>query len=261
MPNELSPFIKVINSTEENFIRIKTGSPKKDLGFITSKFGGKPYVLDPTDYPTAKNGNKLILLAQINFDDVPNIKDFPNSGILQSFIADNDLRGLNFNNQTMQDTFRIVYFPKDKVNENKAIKDFDWPYPNEDFVFKKEFPLKYSLQKAPMSPFDFRFEQKIPLGNPRWDLQEKPSDWYWEYSQCTGHKIGGFPRFTQVDPRSDQKNKEYTKLLLQIDSEYDKEKSEYKIIWGDAGVANFFIKPRDLSKLNFGDVIYNWDCY
>ncbi|WP_427127321.1 DUF1963 domain-containing protein [Priestia megaterium] len=31
-------------------------------------------------------------------------------------------------------------------------------------------------------------------------------------------------------------------------------------MFGDAGVANFFIKEKDLRNLNFRDVLYNWDC-
>ena len=69
-----------------------------------------------------------------------------------------------------------------------------------------------------------------------------------------GHKIGGFPNFTQSDIREVG---DYEILLLQIDSE-GTEKNE--IIWGDCGVANFFIREKDLKELNFEKVIYNWDC-
>ena len=71
----------------------------------------------------------------------------------------------------------------------------------------------------------------------------------------TGHKIGGYPYFTQDDPRKD--NDPYTLLLLQIDSD---DIEDVEIIWGDCGVANFFINPEDLAKCQFDDVMYNWDC-
>jgi uncharacterized protein YwqG len=35
---------------------------------------------------------------------------------------------------------------------------------------------------------------------------------------------------------------------------------EANIMFGDAGVANFFIKEEDLRNRNFRDVLYNWDC-
>lgn len=33
-----------------------------------------------------------------------------------------------------------------------------------------------------------------------------------------------------------------------------------EIIWGDMGIANFFINQEDLAKLDFSNVFYNWDC-
>ena len=64
----------------------------------------------------------------------------------------------------------------------------------------------------------------------------------------------GYPYFTQEDPRYNKKFAEYDTLLLQIDSE-----GEY-VMWGDAGVGNFFIRRQDLVDKNFSDVLYNWDC-
>jgi len=31
-------------------------------------------------------------------------------------------------------------------------------------------------------------------------------------------------------------------------------------MWGDAGVANFFINSADLINKDFSRVMYNWDC-
>ena len=43
-------------------------------------------------------------------------------------------------------------------------------------------------------------------------------------------------------------------LLLQIDSTNG-------VSFGDSGVANFFISPSDLERLDFSRVLYTWDCY
>ena len=32
------------------------------------------------------------------------------------------------------------------------------------------------------------------------------------------------------------------------------------ILWGDVGVANFFILPQNLEKKDFSNVLYTWDC-
>ena len=31
-------------------------------------------------------------------------------------------------------------------------------------------------------------------------------------------------------------------------------------MWGDSGVANFFIDKEDLENNNFNNILYNWDC-
>ena len=72
-----------------------------------------------------------------------------------------------------------------------------------------------------------------------------------------GHKIGGYPLFTQWDPREGT-NEDHKILLLQIDTDQFNGK---EIIWGDSRVANFFITTHDLETLNFSRVLYNWDCY
>ena len=65
----------------------------------------------------------------------------------------------------------------------------------------------------------------------------------------------GHPSFTQEDPRFNSQYGEYDTLLLQIPSIED------EIMWGDMGIANFFIRKEDLERFDFSRVIYNWDCY
>ena len=81
---------------------------------------------------------------------------------------------------------------------------------------------------------------------------------------CDGHKLLGKPYFTQNDPRPYVKGyQRYDTLLFQIDSDggYHKDdKYHYEIIWGDCGVANFFINQKDLENCDFSKVLYNWDC-
>jgi uncharacterized protein YwqG len=64
-----------------------------------------------------------------------------------------------------------------------------------------------------------------------------------------GHKLGGYPTFTQTDPRGSDR----FELLLQLDS-------DDAMMWGDAGVAGFFIAPGDLARADFSRVMYHWDC-
>ena len=33
-----------------------------------------------------------------------------------------------------------------------------------------------------------------------------------------------------------------------------------EILWGDMGIANFFIKNENLKRLDFSDILYEWSC-
>ncbi|MCA0296331.1 MAG: DUF1963 domain-containing protein [Actinobacteria bacterium] len=46
--------------------------------------------------------------------------------------------------------------------------------------------------------------------------------------------------------------------LLQLDSSLDDPSGE--IMWGDMGVACFLIEPERLSRCDFSNVLYTWDC-
>ena len=73
----------------------------------------------------------------------------------------------------------------------------------------------------------------------------------------SGHWLLGYPFFTQYDPRGAYKTHYYDTLLFQMDSDGDE--IDY-VLWGDCGVANFFINKEDLKKKDFSSVWYNWDC-
>ena len=83
-------------------------------------------------------------------------------------------------------------------------------------------------------------------------LSVRGEDRLMESFMAFGHKVLGTPDFTQSDPRG--AGSHYDTLLFQMDSEDD-------IMWGDAGIANFFINKEDLKRLDFSDVLYTWDCY
>ena len=72
-----------------------------------------------------------------------------------------------------------------------------------------------------------------------------------------GHWLGGYPCFTQDDPRFSRSDyAACTNLLFQMDS-CGREDAE--ILRGDTGVGNFLIAPEDLQQLDFSRILYNWD--
>lgn len=189
------------------------------------------------------------------------------TGLLQFWVLDDDTTGLDFEYSLEADDYRILYYPT--IDESVTSAEIDYKYhpycENESyFPIQDEFGLHFTLEKESMSYCDFQFVQTFvkvwnqeypdfPISN----LDSLDEEMISEQFCMGGHKIGGYPLFTQWDPR-EGKNEDHKILLLQIDTDQFNGK---EIIWGDSGVANFFITTHDLETLNFSRVLYNWDCY
>ena len=90
-----------------------------------SKVGGLGYIPHDEKFPADSKGRQLRLLAQIDCSKV-SIEEFPKAGLLQFWILNNDLCGADFDNNTKQDSFRIIYY-KDidtSVTENEIKAKF-----------------------------------------------------------------------------------------------------------------------------------------
>jgi len=195
-----------------------------------------------------KLGNPLFLLAQINFEEVPCLEGFPQEGILQFYIADDDFYGANWDNPTQQEGFRVIYFPTISKTEDDLVTDFSFLPEPKGLPFFGSSSLQFNKKVAPVGYTDYEFEQ----------FADKEEDIWEEYAEkfsSEGHKIGGYAHFTQEDPRSNKESLEKYILLLQIDTD-----NAVDIMWGDSGVGNFFITQTDLEKLDFSKVFYTWDC-
>ena len=265
LPYALEPYRKPIEASVQPFIRIQA-EPEFGLSITDSKFGGEPYLPTGTDYPSDADGQPLFLLAQINCADLPSMEgtplggtplsDFPRQGMLQFYIADDDLYGMDTDNPTEPGYFQVRYFPQ--VDPNNCIKDFSFLPEFEDMPLEETYALTFKKAEAPVSLQDWHFDQMLDespytffdqFGGES-DLMKRT---YNRLAQGGGHKMGGYAHFTQEDPRFREKEYKDAILLLQIDSD------DIGICWGDMGIANFFILPEDLKKRDFSRVLYNWD--
>jgi uncharacterized protein YwqG len=234
-----------------------TAKASEGLFLFDSKFGGYPYWPEGRPYPVDSYGQYMYLLAQLNLSQLPPLEGYPNKGILQFYLAGDDMYGLNFDNPTDQSNFRVVYLEDTTAT---AIGDFHFleRQPMESgFPVTRQMALQFTLDKDYYSFSDVRFPEEVvdemfaddqPVKGRR-PLEDELGDLYPE----SGHKIGGYAFFTQYDPRDTEAFKDYV-LLLQVDSQLD------DICWGDVGVGNFFIHPDDLKRKDFSRVLYNWDC-
>ncbi|XP_055339803.1 uncharacterized protein YwqG-like [Paramacrobiotus metropolitanus] len=271
IPPELAPFAEKIRATLKDAVNIKL-HPAKNLQPWQSKVGGTPYLPKSAEYPRSSAGSALLLLAQINFAETPRLSGYPDKGILQFFIdPTDDMMGLNLNSNastTEQDLFRVQYFPD--VTEDASQLQTELPFRIEgenivDVASGKEsqmyWPLERNVELAMefqpfqqyMTPNDYRREEIF--GGETYDTRPEAYEAFDEHLRSNGHQIGGYPVFTQEDPRTGSSDLRGYELLFQLDSD-----GTNGIMWGDMGVGNFFIRPEDLEKRDFSKVAYNWDC-
>lgn len=253
--------------TKAPCVKIELTDAKPSI--FESKIGGLGYIPHDGKFPEDSKGNQLRLLAQIDCSKV-SIEEFPKNGLLQFWILNNDLCGADFENNTKQDSFRIIFYnnidtsvTEDEINSKYKNNKFD---NDEIFPVTGEYGLKFHIGEDSLSVCDYHFETKFAEKYNQLNPKNKIESYYDitididEIDGDTdgfGHKIGGYPAFTQEDPRED--GSAYDFLLLQLDSEFGNGKD--RILWGDSGIGNFFINSEKLKNLDFSDVIYNWDCY
>lgn len=262
-------------------------NPQKKPAITDSKFGGVPYWDMSMDYPKTEDGSLLMLLAQVNLDELnregnnPGNK-LPQSGMLQFFIAMDDVYGMNFDYTTdsdgrlLQEGYRVVYHKNiDYAVSEEEIEALGMPNSAaedlEEAPLWGEYGLTVEVKETYIGMDDYRFEDifRQAARNVGWEIEEQVGyynsfsdegkDFLFEELEPSGHWMLGWPYFTQYDPREQEDEKaKYSVQLFQMDSDYGGD-DDY-ILWGDAGVANFFISEEDLAKEDFRDVLYSWDC-
>lgn len=247
---------------------IKFTLKKEKAGILESKIGGAFYVPTGLEAPKdEKTGKELFLLAQLNFSELPKIEDFPENGLLQFFIAGDDddyTYGCDFDNFGNQASWRIRYIenlPEQADIKEENIFEPEW---DDDTAMPFDADTEYSLigekTTQPVSEGDYRFDDFwakycADLATSFAALDTKVRDILYDKLSPFDSQMGGYPYFTQYDPRYGYSPEEDIPeiLLFQLDSVED-------IMWGDSGIANFFIRKKDLQNKDFSKVWYNWDC-
>jgi uncharacterized protein YwqG len=258
LPAILLPYQDRILATQQQTIRLHP----QTTAFVhawQSKLGGTPYLALGAPYPKNDQGRPLFFLAQINCAELPKLASFPTHGIIQFFILDDELYGLDFEAPTKANNFRVLYYPEVLANVAQLTTDFSFlPLFDEGIPLNNPSAsraLQFTLEDEFLGPPDFHFDQVFDevfldgLGNDK----DEAFDFFYDLgSKAAGSKMGGYAFFTQEDPRP--LGADYL-LLLQLDSD-----SDLGMVWGDMGIANFFIPADDLAAMRFDRVWYNWDC-
>lgn len=247
-------------------IRLKPGTRHKedpDSKLTATKFGGIPYWPKGMKYPTSKLGT-MFLLAQLNFNDLPKIPNYPSSGILQFFIPDDRDNGWSprtcaviYHERISKDVEDI---PIQRTTLSPKLRTF--PFIDNGVWYPRAY-IEESVLNPEVGGFHNEFTKRLKNATGQkidfWDVCREVWDYYEKkYPKWYGSRVGGYPFFTQYDPRGEYKEQDPAEpniLLLQMDTEDG-------VVWGDHGVCNFFVtqnglKRRDFSKKN---ILYYWDC-
>ena len=244
LTNKQRPYVSI----EATPLNCELDSDPLDLK--QSKFLGNPFVPEDMAYPEDKHGNPLVLIAQINFSEVPELEGFPSDGILQLYFSSTEW-------WDMSGAEKIIYLSSDEL---KKMPKTDFSFISVDSY--KELPV-WKIHKL-------RFKKSIDTGNSEdcqfsfnfggkdyWDfeetLNERNKEAFDKYFSSEGHKIHGYGDFTQGDPRDYSEEQRNDVQILQIDVDDE-------IMFGDSGIGHVFISPESLACKDFDKAYFYWDC-
>lgn len=252
-----------------------------DLSLEESKFGGFPFVPLGGAIPTNAEGNQLALLAQINCAQLPENNMYPSDGWLQVWCLEDEMYGFCSDTIQPETNQKVLYIPAGTQGEPlERVEAMYQPYGNEEcplwFVDDQGaiwgMRLSFTHGQQGITYSDGRFRDLfLDRWNKRYPEQavenfyDLPDEIFenmvdsHDGPDCA-HQLGGYPYFTQYDPRYEYDSAElakYTEVLFQIDSQFD---TKWDLCWGDAGVRNLFISRENLEALDFSDLLYNFDC-
>ncbi|WP_158826334.1 YwqG family protein [Mucilaginibacter lacusdianchii] len=249
IPDFLKPFEKDIENYRLECVRI-SAKPTSEIvknSVDDSKFLGVPFLPKYLNYPTDENGTPMIMLAQINFKDVPHLPDYPERGILQQFVSSTDW---------YSDESCVTLYHEDTNVEIHERFDFLTDNLFDESPIYREHKLFFTNKIEFGGTEDFRFNyvfNGMNYYNYLETLNKNEQRELDAFFDSAGHKIGGYAYFTQGDPRDyNPKNKQDVQLI-QIDT-------DDHIMFGDSGVAHLFINETDLKAKRFENAYFYWDC-
>jgi uncharacterized protein YwqG len=230
-----------------------------------SKIGGEPFADSPDlEWPTcAEGGSPMLFLAQINFAELPELPDFPGSGILQLFAVAN-AKG-HIENTESEETRVIRWFPT-------ATGQLTLKVPQVFQAIRKHGTLSAKGMSAGLAVSFVRAEAKANPYN--WPFDEVGPNIYGRLGETPEvekgkmkleaegdairesygtHWVGGHPSFVQGDVRYQPGLRDLDRVILHLGFDED-------VCLGDAGELNLMIRRRDLLARDFQKAFCTWDC-
>lgn len=239
IPKILEAYSDYLNSTIQLSNRIVFDL--KETKPWESKLGGCPYLEKIEQYPIGKNGKPMMFFAQLNLAEMPPLPDFPQEGLLQFYVENEDCYGLDY-------ACVVKYIPEYKTNEAALVREN--PYSDdyeENLPFTDDCKISFVQEEMFIGTDCPEYEEKFG------DLSEEELDALYDLCSVSDSRVGGYPYFVQDAPAY-YNSSEYV-LLLQLDVD-----DTSGLMFGDAGNCNFIISRKDLLAKDFSEVEYDWQC-
>ena len=210
---------------------------------LDDKLGGIPYLPIGELHPKDSKGDLMPLLIQINLKNII-LENFPKKGILEIFCG----QPLDYPAE-----YEVRYYDENLEYQN------DLPLIKyNDYIVNQPYKIKLKKTKDYLPTSNYNFNDVFcPLYNKYFNKDIKR---YYDINDINdmnnivdhpAGSIGGYPDFTQEDPRYNGQVKE---CLIKIDSNLG------DLDIGDSGILNVFIYLNDLKNSEFEKSEVYWDC-
>lgn len=239
-----------------------------------SKIGGTPYWPADKEFPVDANGQKMLMVMQVNCAEARFKAPLPEQGMLQWFISLNPERMYGCQGNYDDDGSAITVVYHDEVVVGPMMTDVPTHDTVDDMLtpVKREVAITILPEDTAMGVSDGHFNAlffDIVKGITGVDYTGKM--WYeyldnedcLYYEQNLGmkrpcHQMLGYPAYTQDEVRRDLDS--HDTLLFQLDSQYSAIDKKQLVMWGDMGSGYVFINSRNLAARDFTTLFYCWDC-
>ncbi|GAA0437542.1 YwqG family protein [Streptomyces luteireticuli] len=240
-------------------------------GPIVGRLGGLPELPEDEEWPVWEGNGALSFVASLDCAALPSAAldiALPADGTLAFFYFDGQLDdGCALVEPDYPDSrpgARVLYIPAGVHVAEREAPEGIRPYLEVPLTARPEATAPY-----PWHPVVYREFAPMPDGHPVWDEDFREA--LWDHSEGTEHRVGGHadPVQDEVeaevargalggppwdDPRIQEEALRWT-LLAQFGSDDDAD-----MMWGDAGVLYWLIRPEDLAERRFDRAMFTWQC-
>ncbi|MBL4813107.1 MAG: DUF1963 domain-containing protein [Rhodobacteraceae bacterium] len=228
-----------------------------------SRIGGPALAIgDDHTWPHGDNQTQfpMEMIAQINFADLPELEDFPSSGILQIFTSFEMLNDSGECDRVIRwepnpTGEKMLEIPPELKKKHREVKDLSLK------TRRIGLPLTFVHQMAPGNFLNLPYAESDPIYENRLGENDEVEAMLagWEERgnkiiEAYGtHWVGGHPSFIQEDIRDCGDRQDLNRVLFHMG--YD-----HEINVGNAGDVNVLISREALLARDFQKAFLTWDC-